>query len=95
MSSATRNHQTRSSEVYSNTSLPIARERIKTKGSARRTDKRRVILLAAAVELRERGPRALSMAAVARRAGVSKVTVYRYFEDADDLYRTLTAGEEL
>lgn len=95
MSGATRNHQTRSSVGQTNTSLPIARERIKTKEPVRRTDKRRVVLLAAAVELRERGARALSMAAVGRRAGVSKVTVYRYFEDADDLYRTLTGGEEL
>ena len=95
MSSATRDHQARSSVGHSNMSQPIARERIKTKGPARRTDKRRVILLAAAVELRERGARALSLAAVARRAGVSKVTVYRYFEAADDLYCTLTAGEEL
>lgn len=95
MSGVIGNHKRRLSEGQLNTSLPIARERIKTKGPARRTDKRRVILLAAAVELRERGARALSMAAVARRACVSKVTVYRYFEDADDLYRTLTVGEEL
>lgn len=95
MSGVTRNHQPRSSVGRPDGSLPIARERIKIKGPVRRTDKRRVIVLAAAVELRKRGARALSITAVARRAGVSKVTVYRYFEDADDLYRTLTAGEEL
>ncbi|MFN2351069.1 MAG: TetR/AcrR family transcriptional regulator [Kiritimatiellia bacterium] len=47
--------------------------------------KRRLILSAAEHMLRERRVHELTMDEVARGAGVSKGTIYRYFEDKDDL----------
>jgi AcrR family transcriptional regulator len=51
--------------------------------------KRELILSAAMVENSQRGASALSIEAVARRAGVSKVTVYRYFRNAETLYQAV------
>jgi AcrR family transcriptional regulator len=54
-------------------------------------DAARERLLTAAVGLAERaGPGALGIAAVAREAGVSRPTVYRYFADRDALVRETT-----
>ena len=49
------------------------------------------ILDAAAELVADGGPRAVTMAAVARRAAVAKATVYNHFRDRDELLRALLA----
>jgi AcrR family transcriptional regulator len=58
-------------------------------GSSRRS----AILAAAEALLLAEGPRATSMEAVARAAGVAKPTLYAYFADKDEIVRAL--AEEL
>lgn len=50
--------------------------------------KRREILDAAAAILREHGFAGASMAAVSKRLGASKATLYRYFSSKEDLFLT-------
>ncbi|MBX7481660.1 TetR family transcriptional regulator [Qipengyuania qiaonensis] len=50
---------------------------------------RKAILAAARLELADRGPRALSIEAVAARARIAKGTLYRHFRSAEELYRVL------
>jgi AcrR family transcriptional regulator len=50
--------------------------------------KRQEILDAAAVVLREHGFSGASMAAVSKRIGASKATLYRYFSSKEDLFLT-------
>lgn len=51
--------------------------------------KQRELLDAAAAELAEKGLDGASIAAIVERAGASKSAVYYYFEDKDDLFRTV------
>ncbi|MDJ0788469.1 MAG: TetR/AcrR family transcriptional regulator [Myxococcota bacterium] len=54
---------------------------------ARRADQKRTAIVEAASELfAERGVDRVSMAAIANAAGVSTATVYRHFEDKEDLF---------
>lgn len=53
------------------------------------TDKREQILEATELLLAERGFHGLSMQMVAKQAGVAAGTIYRYFEDKDDLIEQL------
>jgi AcrR family transcriptional regulator len=65
--------------------------RFRKKGHSMRvkTDaKRQEILDAAAAELRDRGFSGASMAAVSKRLGASKATLYRYFTSREDLFLT-------
>lgn len=50
--------------------------------------KRQEIIAAAAAELREHGFSGASMAAVSKRLGASKATLYRYFLSKEDLFLT-------
>lgn len=53
------------------------------------TDGRSRLLDAAAAEFADRGYAGASIAAIARRAGVSKSTVFHHFESKEDLYLTV------
>ena len=52
---------------------------------------RRRLIEAARQSVEQRGEGAASLADVARIAGVTRQTVYRYFDDADDLFRSAAA----
>lgn len=57
-------------------------------------ERARAGILGAAAELvAEGGPRAVTMAAVARRGGVAKATVYNHFRDRNELLLALLASQ--
>lgn len=60
-------------------------------GRSERRDRNRVAVLDAVVELFAEGDLNPSPEAVARRAGLSRRSVYRYFEDGEALYRAAIA----
>lgn len=62
-------------------------EATRPRGRPRDPEKREAILAAATALFMERGFASTSMEAIARRAGVSKPTLYGYFPDKDALFR--------
>lgn len=64
-------------------------------GNKRSSEAHSAVLAAAATLLAERGPNGLTMEAVARRAGVGKPTVYRWWPDKTDLILELFNQEIL
>ncbi len=64
-----------------------------TSGAGQDPEKRRQILAGAREVFFERGFDAASMGDIARAAGVSKGTLYVYFEDKVDLFSSLVLGE--
>ena len=56
------------------------------------TEKRDLVIAAAEAEFRENGYAAASMDRVTARAGVSKRTVYRYFESKEALFHAIVAN---
>ena len=57
------------------------------------SDTSRVILDAALAETLEHGIRRTSISDIARRSGVSRQTIYRYWPDAQALFATLVTRE--
>lgn len=74
--------------------MPAPSKRTNT-GNKRSSEAHSAVLEAAAALLAERGPNGLAMEAVARKAGVGKPTVYRWWPDKTDLILELFNKEIL